>query len=119
MAVSARSSPRITTTGRPRKHPNAKIAVPGNRGVKVVRSCTILKPAAELFAFWRQLENLTRIIKHPVEITRLSGEESHWSVSAPFGNHRMEWQAVIINEKPGELIAWRSRDGADVPNAGS
>ncbi|ACB73357.1 SRPBCC family protein [Opitutus terrae] len=98
--------------------PRAKIAVPGNHGVKVVRACTIRRPAAELYQFWRSLENLTRIIKHPVAITRLSDTESHWAVSAP-GDRMVEWDAVIINDAPDRLIAWRSKDGAEIRNAGS
>lgn len=31
----------------------------------------------------------------------------------------MEWDALIINDDPGKLIAWRSKEGGDVPNAGS
>jgi uncharacterized membrane protein len=100
------------------KKPEAKIAVPGNRGVKVVRSCTVRKPAAELYQFWRSLENLTTIIKHPVAITALSDTESHWKASAP-GDTYVEWDAVIINDHPNELIAWRSKDGAEIANAGS
>jgi uncharacterized membrane protein len=100
------------------KNARSKIAVPGNRGVKVVRSCTVRKPAAELYRFWRSLENLATIIKHPVAITALSDTESHWKASAP-GNTFVEWDAVIINDHPDELIAWRSKDGADIPNAGS
>jgi uncharacterized membrane protein len=103
---------------RPKKFPNAKIAVPGNRGVKVVWAVTIRKPAAELYAFWRNLENLMAVIKHPVAITRRSETESHWMVTAP-GNRQVEWDAVVINDHPNELIAWRSHDGADIRNAGS
>src|SRR4051812_31701046 len=44
------------------KNPRAKIAVPGNRGIKVVRAVTIRKPAAELYAFWRDLPNLAKVI---------------------------------------------------------
>jgi len=94
------------------------IAVPGNRGVKVVRSCTIRKSAPELYQFWRSLENLAKVIKHPVSITRLSDTESHWRVTAP-GNTHVEWDAVIINDHPNELIAWRSKEGAEIPNAGT
>ncbi len=31
----------------------------------------------------------------------------------------MEWDAEIINEHPGEMIAWRSLPGADVESAGT
>ena len=92
--------------------------MPGNRGVKVVRSCTVRKAAEELYQFWRSLENLTRIIKHPVSITTLSETESHWKVSAP-GKTFVEWDAIIINDHPNELVAWRSKEGADIKNAGS
>jgi uncharacterized membrane protein len=98
---------------------NAGISVPGNKGIKVVRACTIMKPAAELYAFWRQLENLSRVIKHPVTITAEGEGRSHWSVSAPFGDNPVEWESVIINDEPNKLIAWRSLDGAEVPNAGT
>lgn len=99
-------------------NPRAKIAVRGNRGIKVVRAVTIRRSPAELYAFWRDLPNLMRVIKHPVTITAPTRDESHWSVSAP-GDRRVEWDAVIINDRPNELIAWRSREGAEVENAGS
>lgn len=100
------------------KNPRAKIAVPGNQGIKVVRAVTIRKPAAELYEFWRDLPNLVKVINHPVTITTTGTEESHWVVSAP-GGKSVEWDAVIVNDQPGRLIAWRSRDGAEVENAGS
>lgn len=100
------------------KNPRAKIAVPGNQGIKVVRAVTIRKPAAELYAFWRDLTNLPKVIHHPVTITTTSEDDSHWSVSAP-GGRRVEWDAVVINDSPNRLIAWRSEQGAEVQNAGS
>lgn len=113
------SRPETSARTRPgTKNPRAKIAVPGNRGIKVVQAVTIRKPATELYSFWRDLPNLMQVINHPVSISAPNRDESHWSVSAPAGK-RVEWDAVIINDNPNQLIAWRSRDGADVPNAGS
>lgn len=97
----------------------SKIVVPGNSGVKITRACTILKPAAELYAFWRKLENLVLVIKHPATIKRISDVESRWSVSAPPGDRRVEWTSLIINDEPDRLLAWRSADGSEIPNAGS
>ena len=101
-----------------RKNPRAKIAVPGNRGIKVVRAVTVLQPASTLYNFWRDVTNLARVIHHRVAITATSNEESHWVVSAP-GGRSVEWDALIVNDEPDRLIAWRSRDGADVQNAGT
>jgi uncharacterized membrane protein len=112
------SSPASTVVSAPKKVSPSRIVVKGNRGVKVTRSVTIRRPAGVLFAFWRDVENLPRIIKHPVTITRVSDLASHWEVSAP-GDRKVEWDAVIINEHPNELIAWRSREDAEIPHAGT
>lgn len=93
--------------------------VDSTRSVRVSMACTIRRPADVLYAFWRDPSNFTGVVKDPVSITRISDLESRWVVSGPPGSRQVEWLAVIITDKPGELIAWRSRDGADVPNAGS
>lgn len=98
---------------------SSKIVVPGNKGVKVTRSVTILASPEVLYAFWRNVENLARVIKHPVSIVARSAIESHWSVSAPPGDRRVEWDALVINDEPGKLIAWRSSENSGIPNAGS
>lgn len=114
---------KIPTSGGPaakpgQKNPRAKIVVPGNRGIKVVRAVTVLRPAAELYRFWREVTNLNQIIHHPVTITATSKDESHWVVSAPAGR-TVEWDALILNDEPDRLMAWRSRAGGDVDHAGS
>lgn len=102
-----------------RKHvAPSRIVVKGDRGVKVTRAVTIRQPAEVLYRFWRDLENIARIAKHPVVIQRVSDLASHWAVSAP-GDRKVEWDAVIINDDPGRLIAWRSREDAEIPNAGT
>lgn len=112
------TSPEFSSSMETDETPAAKIAVPGNRGVKIVRAVTIRKPADELYAFWRDVENLPRVIPTPVSITATSSTDSHWVVTAP-GDTAVEWDSVVINDRPGELIAWRTREGAGVPNAGS
>lgn len=118
MSTSSSLSAPKTTGARGRTAPS-KITVRGNKGVKVVRACTIMKPAAELYAFWRNLENLVLVIKHPTTIVSVSDVESRWSVSAPPGDRRVEWNSLIINDELDRLIAWRSAEGAEIPNAGS
>ena len=120
MATAAR---KISVPGGPRaqtgrKDPRARIAVPGNQGIKVVRAVTIRRPASDLYAFWRDTPNLMQVIKHRVEITNTAPDVTHWAVSAP-GKRMVEWDAEIVNDKPDCLIAWRTREGAEVANAGS
>ena len=116
-ATVRKSSRRKSSVEPGEKEPVAGISVSGNQGPRIVRAVTIRKPADELYAFWRNIVNLQRVIGDPVSITALSDDESHWKVAAPTGT--VEWDSLIINDEPGALIAWRSREGADVPNAGT
>ena len=76
------------------------------------------RPADELYAFWRDFENLPRFMEHLESVTVLTPLRSRWTAHAPAGT-RVSWEAEIHNEIPNQLIAWRSLPGADVPNAGS
>jgi uncharacterized membrane protein len=43
---------------------------------------------------------------------------SHW-VARGLANMRIEWDAELVADEPGQFIAWRSVEGSDVSNAGS
>ena len=86
-------------------------------GIRVDRTVTVYRPAAELYRYWRNFENLPRIMRHVESVKVLDEFRSHWTVQGPAGTH-FEWEAEIHNEKENELIAWRSLDG-DVNHAGS
>ena len=88
-------------------------------GTRVEESVTVNRPAAELFRFWRNLDNLPRFMAHLESVERdLRHGRSHWQARGP-GGSAVEWDAEIINEVPDSLIAWRSLDGSDVVSAGS
>jgi uncharacterized membrane protein len=86
-------------------------------GVKVEKSVTVNRPAEELYRFWRQFENFSLFMKH-VECVARSGEDSHWVIKTNKGKE-LEWDARIIEDKPGQMISWQSLEDADVDNAGS
>ena len=86
--------------------------------MELTATTTIRKPAPEVYAFWRDLENLPTFMAHLEEVRATGDRTSHWSAGAPFGKD-VEWDAEIIDEAPGEKIAWRSTGNADVPNAGT
>ena len=86
-------------------------------GTRVRKSVTVNRPAEEVYAFWRNFENLPRFMQH-LESVQVSGDgRSHWRAKAPAGK-TVEWDAEITEDRPNELIAWRTVEGADVPNAG-
>jgi uncharacterized membrane protein len=86
--------------------------------VELTATTTIRRPAPDVFAFWRDMENLPIFMTH-LDQVRVTGERtSHWSANAPFGKN-LEWDAEIIDEAPSEKIVWRSTGSADVPNGGT
>ena len=90
----------------------------GGGAVEMTKAITINRPVDEVYGFWRDFENLPRFMSH-LESVEVTGEgRSHWKASAPAGT-TVEWDAEITEDRPNELIAWRSIEGADVDNSGS
>ena len=71
-----------------------------------------------MYDYWRKLENLPQIMSHLESVTVLDDKRSRWVAKAPLGTH-VEWEAEIVNDKPGQRIGWHSLPGATVDNAGS
>jgi uncharacterized membrane protein len=94
------------------------VSVPHQQGIHVVESITILRPRADLYAYWRSFENFASLFSNLKSVQVMPGNRSHWTANGPAGTS-LEWDAEIINEVPNEVIAWRSLEGAVVPNAGS
>ena len=89
-------------------------------GIHVEESFTINKSPWELYQYWRNFENLPRIMSHLESVTVIDGTRSHWVAKAPaIAGGKVEWDAEIINDEPNALIAWRSLANATVDNAGS
>lgn len=83
----------------------------------VSRSITVNRPIEDVYAFWRDLENLPRCSIHLQSVT-VDGKRSHWVAKAPAGR-TVEWDSEIVEEVPNEILAWRSLPGSEVQNAGS
>ncbi len=83
-----------------------------NEIAHIVQTITINRKANELFDFWRDPENLPRVMRGVESVRQTGPNRSHWMVRGP-GGHEVEWDAEITAERPNEYISWRSRsDGA-------
>ena len=87
-------------------------------GMKLEQSVTINRSPHEIYSFWRRLENLPRFMPHIKSVTQRVDGISHWVVKTTAGKE-FEWDARLIEDKPGEMLSWQSLEGADVDNAGS
>lgn len=86
-------------------------------GTPVIRTITINKSPDEVYAFWRNFENLPRFMSHLEEVHTDGNRRSHWVAKAP-GGTTAQWEAEIVDEVPGRMIAWRSLPGSEVDNSG-
>jgi uncharacterized membrane protein len=85
--------------------------------IHVAQSVTINRSPEELYRYWRDFQNLPRIMKHIESARETEGGHSHWVAKAPAGR-TVEWDAKITEDRPNELIAWRSLEGSDVDQVG-
>jgi uncharacterized membrane protein len=80
-------------------------------------SVTVAKSAQEAYEWWRRLDDLPQFMAHLDEVRTTGAGRSHWRASAPFGR-TVEWDAEIVDDAPGQRIAWRSVDRATIDNEG-
>lgn len=100
------------------KRRGRNVSVPYELGIRIDQSITISKPPAEVYRFWRNLENLAKFMSNLESVKEIDNRQSHWVAKGP-GGASVEWTAEIINEKENELIGWRSLAGSQIANAGS
>ncbi len=91
--------------------------VNARKSVKIRESITISRPRAEVYAIWRDFARLPSYIED-LEIVTVSGNRSHWRMKLPVGTHS-EWDAEIVNDVPGEIVAWKTVGASDLAHAGS
>jgi uncharacterized membrane protein len=88
------------------------------RSIEVTKTMTIGLGADEVYRFWRDLQNLPRFMAHLESVVVQGDRRSRWTAKGP-GGKTFSWDAEIIEDRPNELIAWRSMPGAEVPNTGT
>lgn len=94
----------------------------GRRGqessqIYVRKSLTVGSSPEQAYDFWRRFEDFPRFMKHLKSVHKLDGPRSHWVATGPAGTE-VEWDAEIVSDEPGRLLAWKSLDGADVDHRG-
>ncbi len=95
-----------------------KVASGKTTTITANNSVTIKKPKAELYAYWRKLENLPNFMSHLEQVNAIDARLSEWSVEVPGGLGTIEWEAEIIREEKNHLIIWRSLPGSEIENSG-
>src|SRR5262245_2267650 len=120
-AMTRRQAPRPTQHGTgviADRDSDTRRRLGGPAGIHVEEAVTVSRPPYEVFRFWRNFENLPRFMNHLRAVSQREAGISHWVARGPAGMN-VEWDARIINEIDGRLIAWQSLEGSEVSTAGS
>lgn len=96
---------------------NVLAAILPSRKLEAERAYTIMRPRHELYAFWRNLENLPQFVEHLESVTVMSDGRSHWVTKAPLGTP-LSWDAEITEDIEDRVIAWRSLPDSAIENSG-
>jgi uncharacterized membrane protein len=104
---------------------SARDALPGigapsydrRRAVDIQKTLYIEAPIDQVYGFWSKYENFPLFMSHVREVEDRGQGRSHWKVSGP-GGVPIEWNAVLSQQTPNEVIAWRSEAGSMLENAG-
>jgi uncharacterized membrane protein len=112
------TSPRTSSRRARVSTSKTKAAVASGEGTKAQIAMTINRSPEELYTFWRNFENLPKVLEHVESIQILDDTRSRWRVRQTEDKF-LEWEAVIINDKRNEMISWRTVEGSDVAHAGS
>jgi uncharacterized membrane protein len=78
----------------------------------ITKSITVARPRSEVYAFWRDFENLPRFMRHVESVQNLGGGRSHWVAKGIAGTDR-EWDAELVEDKPNERVSWRTIGAGD------
>lgn len=79
---------------------------------------TINRSREELYAYWRNLENLPNFMSHIKEVGEINERRSRWTAEIPGGIGTIDWEAEIEQDIRNKYISWRSVADSDIENAG-
>jgi uncharacterized membrane protein len=87
------------------------------KNAKTESCCVVINRSHdELYRFWRDFKNLPAFMELIQRIDILGDKHSHWVIQGPTGP--LEWDSVITEDEPGQLIGWRSVAGGDLNTMG-
>lgn len=86
-------------------------------GILVEKSVWVDAPVEQVFAYWRDLENLPRWMSHVREVRALGQGRFHWRVDGPAGVP-VEWESEMLNVEENREMTWHTVGEAQVGHVG-
>ncbi len=81
------------------------------------RSITINVPRERIYSFWRDFSNLPMFMENIHDAGEPEPGVSTWTIRAPMGTS-VKVKSRVVNDRPGEQIAWRSTKDSQIETEG-
>lgn len=85
--------------------------------INIKSNFTVGKDRADVYAFWRRLENLPLFMRHIESVEQLDEKTSRWKIKVPGNMGNITLLSEIVEDKD-YFIGWRSIKGSDIFTAG-
>ena len=80
------------------------------------RTITIDRPRSEIYAFWRDFTNLSRVMENVRDVSA-EGDLTRWTIAGPAGRDVM-LVTRVTEDREGERIEWGSTEDSDLDHRG-
>ena len=94
----------------------AKDSVEGDDTL-VGRTVTIARPRREIYDAWRNFTRFPEFMDDVEQVITLGDGRSRWKIKGPAGK-TVELLTRIVEDVPGQRIAWESEEASDIETAG-
>jgi len=101
-----------------RDHDERHSPTSSGRLTPTTKTIVVNREPEDVYQFWLNFEQFPRFMKHLKQISVRKDGRSHWIARGP-GGQNYEWNAEVVEDRPNELISWRSLPGGDADNEGS
>lgn len=90
----------------------------GGKDVRLTSHVTINRSPEEVYQYWRDLKNLPKVMSFIERVEPRGANIFHWVARGPAGP-TIEWDAEVVDDNPGRLLAWRSLEGSKLQTWGT
>ncbi|MEX0719623.1 MAG: SRPBCC family protein [Balneolaceae bacterium] len=90
-----------------------------NTDIDIKTKLIVNKPRNQVYKYWRNLENLPKIMKHIEKVETLDDKKSKWEAKMPGGVGKISWESEITEDVKNEFISWQSLPNSTIENIGN
>jgi uncharacterized membrane protein len=77
---------------------------------RIEKTVTVDVPVKTCYDQWTQFESFPQFMEGVKQVDQLDDKRLRWV--AEIGGERKEWTAEIVEQRPDEVVSWRSTSGA-------